>query len=290
MLSASALGPVLALEPGARYELPGLSHPVVRGVQGVLGFNKLAGWIGAKAIEKEIHKKVSGDIDVHLEPYSGLDLTTGKAKHLRIKGHDLLYDKAFYVSDFLLRTRRETPLWINLDTGKLQRAVDADIELRLTDSDFNRSFQTKEVQRILGNIKVSLLGGEPQRIQVLEPAIAFSEGKLHFQAQLGLVGGPSVSKIPLNVSTGLAYDPKTELIQLQDLQLAPLPGVSDNTGIQALVTQALQKYLKPSKLVPLKGGKFNLNDVAVVDNAVSLRGQVTLYPPSSTSSTRVSVR
>jgi hypothetical protein len=136
---------------GATYNTPSIDERTAKPIQletrstfsqrlqGLFGLNALAGWVAQHQLEKEIRQKVDGYLDIDIKPYSGLDLMDGKAKSLEIHGEDLLYDKSFYVREFYLKTYQETPLWIDVKSGDLKSPLKADMRVRLTQTDLNRS-------------------------------------------------------------------------------------------------------------------------------------------------------
>ncbi len=267
---------------GQAHELPGLSNPVIRGLQGILGLNRLAAWIGAHEIKKEINKKVDGKVSVNLKPYSALDLTEGKAKALEIQGDDLVYDHAFFVDHFQLKTDKETPIWVDTHNGKIMRPVKAEVMIHLTEANLNRSFQSEPIKQKLQHIKVKLLGGK-QILSLNQPKVAFYPQRLHFETVVRGQGTATDEALPLSFDTGLVPEKQTGGLQLKNLTVNPIPGIPDSELAKNFLTDVLQWVLNPKKLIPLKSLKVAVESVQLTKDGLTLYANILLAPTSASS-------
>ncbi len=258
---------------------PRLSSPFTRGLQGLLGFNRMAAWIGSRKVEDKIREKVDGHIDVDIEPYSASDLAEGKARQLTVKGEDLVYDDAFYVSHFYLQTDDRTPIWVNPENGKLRSPVEADVTIHLQDDDVNRSFQTQHMRELLNDVHFSLFSGE-QRLRLIKPQVDFIPNRLRFSTQLASKAPDAGKPIPIKLETGLEPQGDRSLIRFKDLTIAPIPGISNMDMVEAVVEEALQYVLKPSRLMPIDHGNMEIKSVQLSEGNLVVKGRVRLLPHS----------
>lgn len=256
-----------------------LSNPVSRGIQKILGINRLAAWIGSRQLKKEIRKKVQGRVNVKLKPYSGFDLKEGKARALSIKGHDLLYDNAFYVSEFTLQTDEDTPIWIDLDSGDLRSPLEADVTIRIDEADMNKSVATPALRSEMENIKVPLLGMGEQRVRLLNPKVTFKPERIRLKTKMGVQGLSDDKALPLDIETGLEPTTSRALIGLKDVDIAPISGISNMSVLEGFLEEGFQWLLKPSKLLPLDGGRMEVRSVRIADDDITLKGHIWLVPP-----------
>jgi hypothetical protein len=259
---------------------PPLSSGFTRSLQGIFGLNALAGIIASEVLEKQIRKKVTGDLHVKLRPYSAMDLASGKARRLVIDGSNLIYDEAFYVSEFHLQTDDNTPIWIDLDSGKLKSPITATVKLRIEPDDLNRSFETPTLQEKLQHIKVPLGGMGKQTVALMQPHVNFRPDRIRFRTSLGIAGDKSGKLIPLDIETGLEPLTGNKLIGLKDVTIAPIDGVPQMSAVENFLEVAFQRLLNPSKLLPLDDGKLEIKSITISDEELIIKGQMMLVPPS----------
>lgn len=261
------------------YEPPPVSNRLSRGIQGILGMNALAGWVGSRMIKSEIQEKVKGDVHVKLRPFSAFDLMSGKARSLEIEGRNLVVDEAFYISAFTLYTDKDTPLWVDTRQGKIKSPVEADVSVRITPTDLNRSFQTPDLRRKLERIKIPLAGGS-QTIALLDPKVLFKPGRIRFNTRVSIASNKN-KFIPLDIETGLEPDPKNNrIIRFKDIEVAPIPGVDNMPVVEEFLEVALQRVVRPSKLVPLDGATLKVRTIQISPREMHLAGRVKLMPQS----------
>ena len=258
-----------------------VSNPFSQNLQRVLGMNRLATHIAEKQLAHQIHKKVTGEVDVTVHSYSGLDLAQGKAKGLRIQAHHVLYDQAFYVSELTLSTHPSSPIWLDTHTGKLKRLVQADLQLIITQADLNQSMTTPKLQDKLQHLNLTLPGMGKQTVALLHPQIQLTPGQLHFQSQFGIAGQDAQQFLPLSIDTGLRPSPDGEEIQWLGLTIQPIPGIPGVEEYQPILTELLSWLVRPSKLLPLKHGHLQIQTVQLETGKITLTAQVTLLPPSN---------
>ncbi len=262
---------------------PRVSSPFFRGIQGILGINKMAAIIGERHLEREIRRKVQGDVDVDLKPYSGYDLAQGKARELRIQGKNLLVDKTFYVSRFDLQTDRNTPIWVDLDNGKLKSPLNARVSIRIDQDDFNRSFATPALQDKLNRIEVPLLASNTQTIRLVNPQVAMRPERLLFSSRVGIAGKPSGGTLPLEVETGLKPTNDARNLELTDMEIKPIPGIDRMDAVEDLFSQLFSDVISPQKMIPLEGGDFRIDRVRVSSGNLLLEGRLRLVPVRASS-------
>jgi LmeA-like phospholipid-binding len=267
-------------------QTPQLSNPLSRMLQGLLGFNRVAAWMGSRRLEQAIHKKVSGDIHVHLFPYSGFDLLHGRAKRLEIKGDNLLYHHAFYVSHFELETDKNTPLWVDMDHDKIKSPLEADVSIGIQQSDINRSFETPYLKSKLQHIRVPIIGAFSPSLELLEPQVSLLDQRVQFKTKLSASNASPDKAIPIAIETGVDASGNTPTIHLKDFSIqAPIPGLS-NTAVENLLEKGLQSLLNPEKLIPFKGGTFEIRTltVSVSSDGIHIKGHIRIAPTALSSS------
>lgn len=257
---------------------PGLSSKFSRRLQGIFGLNAMSSWIGAKVLEREIRKKVKGNLDVDLKPYSAMDLTKGKARQMTITGDNLLYDETFYVASFNLKTDKRTPLWVDMDSGKLKQPVMADVVIRIRDEDMRRSLETPAMQKQLSNVKMPLIGKAKQNMQFVGSEVRFLPKRVRVKTNLGVVGAAPDQFIPLEMETGLEPEPEKGRVRFKDIQVAPIPGMPESAHVESFLETLLQWFLKPTKLNPVKEGEFRVKSIDIAQGDILLKGRMELKP------------
>lgn len=272
------------LDP-SRYPKPKVGSSFSRGLQSILGVNRIAAWVGSREIKKTIEKKVGGNIDVDLEPYSATDLAQGKAKKLTIHGNNLVYDDAFYASEVEIITDEATPLWIDLDNGDLKSPVEATVRVRLTSADINKSLASPPIQDMLQNIRVPILGtAASTTLRLIQPQVSLQPEVIQIKTRLGVKHMPDEQAVPLTMETGLEPENQTGKIRLKHLKLSPILGISNTDEIARLLQGEVEDMLRPAKLIPLEKGTFWVDSVAISKDDIRLAGRVLLLPPSTGSS------
>lgn len=260
------------------FEKPEASSGFSRGLQGILGLNLMAKWIGNALLEKELRKSLEGgSLSAKLKPYSAGDLAQGKARHLEITGRDLLYDQSAYITYIHVETDETTPIWINLRNGKLKSPIKARVDLVVSEADMNRSFTTPKLGRKLKAIKVPLLGVASQTLSLEQAKINLKPSELGFSGFLRAAGAPL--GINLNLLTDLrVVEPERTRLAFKNLKIQPIPGVSNITIVENVMSKVLERFLNPSLMVPLDKATLKVDTLLISESKIHLTGEVTALP------------
>lgn len=219
---------------------PGKPYPVsnflTRGLQGVTGLN----WGVAKIVESQIEKHVKksldkGDLEVHIKPYSAMDLAAGKLKSFDVKAKDVV-SKGFSISSVEARSLCEFT-HINYEKDPIEALVPVFLAFKasFSEKDLNNIISSKEYKDNLTKIKLKHNNTEISLLEFLSPTIDISGDKVIVSADLHFIGTPRFVIIPVKMSTGLKV--KNNNVRLSEVQM-----LSNNFGRNGrIVSEFLEK-------------------------------------------------
>jgi len=248
-----------------------------RVLQGLLGFNALAGHIGSRQLEKKLHKKLSGDFHVRLRPYSAIDLTHGVAKQLTIDGTNLIYDHALYIQSFHLETDKKTPLWMSTHHSRLKAPVEAEFSMVLTQEGINQSLQTDAMQKRLNDIKIASV----QHVRVISPRITLDTNIMTVTTSVGVVDQPVDKAISVKIKTGLTPLPGSGQLQLTGFDITT-PAAENTEAMSQMAKDALENFLNPTHWLPrgYRQSTVRFQSIQITPQKLVVTAHLVLVPAS----------
>ncbi len=255
-----------------------------RTMQRVLGLNWLAARVAEAQVRAQLSKVATGQMTVHVTPFSALDMWHGKARRVEVKGRDVLVGKAFYIHRLTLQTDPRTPLWIDLKSGRPLNPVDARLSMTVTEDGINRSFQTPVLQKRLQRIRVPLFGMGSQQLRLLNSQVDFQPQRIQFSSQLAVKGMADNEALPVTMETAVEPDPETGGLHFYDVTVSALPGSTDSEQLQELVAKTMTSAVNPEKLLHLGSEtKVSIQSVQVNTDTLVMTAQVRIVPAKASS-------
>jgi hypothetical protein len=266
-----------ALEP--LYPAFHISNPVSRTLQKCLGINALATWVSESFLTKALSKKLEGELNLEIQPYSGFDLLSGKAEQIALHGEHVVYNQFLSLTALEVATHPETPLFVSLNRRPaVLRPLQATVKAVITEQDLNALFHTRKGRRYLSNIKLKMPPIGEHRVDFLSPVARIENDRLVFSALLNVTGAPLENALPIEASGRLIADPQEGSLRLVDLEIEA-EGISDLRPLAGFVENYFGQVLSYAKL-KVKGHRVavSMDPPQLTPRQMILQGQVTVAP------------
>lgn len=258
---------------------PGTSSGWVRGLQRILGLNRVAELVARNQLEKMIRKKVQGEMDIDIQMYSALDLAQGLARGITFEGRNLVYDHTLHVQHLRLETDPQTPVQFDTKQGELRQPVGARFTIRMTNADLEKSLASPELVGRMQAIRVPLLGaGAEQRIRLISPRILMEAGRLDVQSRVGVAGMPEDQAIPVHIKTGFNLSPTGDRLLFEHFQVVSAAGLTDASMFAPFLQPLLEAGIQPAKLLDLKPEQLKLHSLTIQPDGMTVEGYLLVYP------------
>ncbi len=260
-----------------------IGHPVSRVLQKYTGVTLLSGWISSRVIERAVSEKLEGNLKVSLTPFSLTDLLAGKARKLRVRGKNLLYDGFLPIHRIQLETDEQHPIYLRKgQKPALIRPIGVQMELQVTESDMNRFFRSERGKGYLTRIKVPLPPFQtPQYLDCLEPEVRLFGDRLHVKSNVNVHGAPLENAIPVEVSARIL--PDGSVLRLSDVSVN-IVGISKTGPIETFLEEYFDVLFEDLVKIKIDRHKLKLvfHQAELAEQTLHLNATALIRPDDKT--------
>ena len=234
----------------------------------VTGNKFLAEKIAQAIIKKNIKKNAQGDFSVKLKSYSARDMKAGRFKSFEVEGKDVNFD-GIYVSKFDLKTICDFN-YINLDKDWNMTVIEdvpMSFALTITQDDLNKTMNSEEYKRLLGDI--DLIGGG--FFSIVSTNMRIKNDKLYYIIRIAVPFVRGTQDIVLCAGLKVVNG---------NIVFANAEFLNKDFALKADKLSRILNYINPLdfsvKILENKDAELNIKNVSVADNKISVDGTVVL--------------
>lgn len=248
-----------------------------RFVQGATGFTPLSGWMANRILRRELGRHVSGTIHSRLSLYSGGDLMAGKARHIELRGQNVVLDQFVLLSDFQLSSVKNAPIYVSKSSRPiLLKPIEFEMTARMSEEDVNQMLTSERGKHMLTGMKVALPPFGKQYLDIVDPVVSMADDRLAIKSVIGKHNQPIEKGLPIQVSGRLKAE--RSRLSLSDLHLQ-IEGFEDTRDIERLVQVYFSEIVNLNHLkIERHKVKVAIQDSTISDRQLYLKARIKVEP------------
>lgn len=201
----------------------------------------------------------------------------GKARHIELRGQNVVLDQFVLLSDFQLSSVKNAPIYVSKSSRPiLLKPIEFEMTARMSEEDVNQMLTSERGKHMLTGMKVALPPFGKQYLDIVDPVVSMADDRLAIKSVIGKHNQPIEKGLPIQVSGRLKAE--RSRLSLSDLHLQ-IEGFEDTRDIERLVQVYFSEIVNLNHLkIERHKVKVAIQDSTISDRQLYLKARIKVEP------------